>query len=143
MQSTPLRPQCLPATREFCSASLCPLFCNGLNRHKCTPGNCPGWSPGLDAAKGSTAIPAVCESVSKYQSAMTTLPDLRSIREARNLLDPYLPVTRTIAADSLSRGGMEVHLKLETELPTGTFKPRGALYALAVNFARRRVEEVT
>ena len=74
---------------------------------------------------------------------MTTLPDLRSIREARNLLDQYLPVTRTIAADSLSRGGMEVHLKLETELPTGTFKPRGALYALAVNLARRRVEEVT
>lgn len=38
---------------------------------------------------------------------------------------------------------MAVHLKLETDLPTSSFKPRGALYALAVNLARRRVEEVT
>jgi len=34
-------------------------------------------------------------------------------------------------------------LKLENELPTNSFKPRGALYALAVNVARRRVDEVT
>lgn len=38
---------------------------------------------------------------------------------------------------------MAVHLKLETELPTGSFKPRGALYALAANLARRPVQEVT
>ena len=38
---------------------------------------------------------------------------------------------------------MAVHLKLETELPTGSFKPRGALYALATNLARCQVEEVT
>jgi threonine dehydratase len=74
---------------------------------------------------------------------MTIFPDLRSIREARKLLDQYLPITRTILAPSLSGPGTVVHLKLETELPTGSFKPRGALYALAVNLARRRVEEVT
>ncbi|MBZ5666419.1 MAG: pyridoxal-phosphate dependent enzyme [Acidobacteriia bacterium] len=74
---------------------------------------------------------------------MAILPDLRTIREARKLLDRYLPVTRTIPARSLSGSGMAVHLKLETDLPTSSFKPRGALYALAVNLARRRVEEVT
>jgi threonine dehydratase len=39
--------------------------------------------------------------------------------------------------------GRAVHLKLETELPTGSFKPRGALYALTVNLARCPVQEVT
>ncbi|MGA3090681.1 MAG: pyridoxal-phosphate dependent enzyme [Terriglobales bacterium] len=70
-------------------------------------------------------------------------PDLPTIRRARKLLDRYLPVTRTIAALSLSGPGLAVHLKLENELPTNSFKPRGALYALAVNVARRRVDEVT
>jgi threonine dehydratase len=31
---------------------------------------------------------------------------------------------------------------MESDLPTGSFKPRGALYALFVNLARRRVREV-
>src|SRR5277367_591687 len=78
---------------------------------------------------------------------MAVFPDLRTVRDARTLLDEYLPVTRMVAARSLSgplsTPSMAVHLKLETELPTGSFKPRGALYALAVNLARRRVEEVT
>ena len=34
-------------------------------------------------------------------------------------------------------------MKLETDLPTGSFKPRGALYALSVNMARRKIDEVT
>lgn len=38
---------------------------------------------------------------------------------------------------------MPVHLKVETSLPTASFKPRGALYALAVNLARHQVDEVT
>src|ERR1035441_7659831 len=74
---------------------------------------------------------------------MDIFPELRIIHEARKLLDQYLPVTRTIPARSLSRRGMPVHLKVETDLPTSSFKPRGALYALAVNLARHRVEEVT
>jgi threonine dehydratase len=74
---------------------------------------------------------------------MAIIPDVRTIREARKLLDQYLPITRTIPARSLSTPNMAVLLKLETELPTGSFKPRGALYALAVNLARRSVEEVT
>jgi threonine dehydratase len=74
---------------------------------------------------------------------MAIFPDLQTAREARKLLARYLPITRAIPAHSLSGPGVAVCLKLETELPTGSFKPRGALYALVANLARRRVEEVT
>jgi threonine dehydratase len=36
----------------------------------------------------------------------------------------------------------QLYLKLETELPTGSFKPRGALYALMKNLERRTVKGV-
>lgn len=83
---------------------------------------------------------AMCES---SFDPMAILPDLQTTREAQKLLAQYLPITRTISARSLSGTGTAVHLKLEMELPTGSFKPRGALYALAMNLARRRVKEVT
>ncbi len=70
-------------------------------------------------------------------------PDLSTIRQARELLARYLPVTRMLLARSLSRDGSPVHLKLEMELPTGSFKPRGAIYALATNLSRRKIAEVT
>jgi threonine dehydratase len=38
--------------------------------------------------------------------------------------------------------GKEVSLKLETELPTGSFKVRGAFYTLALNLSRRAIPEV-
>jgi|SRR5271157_3904421 len=97
-------------------------------------------NPKLVAGKGSTVF-GRCAKV--FFKQMAFVPDLRTVRDARKLLDQYLPISRTIPAGSLSRPGMAVHLKLETELPTGSFKPRGALYALATNLARRRVEEVT
>ena len=69
---------------------------------------------------------------------------LTTIRQAQALLSRYLPVTRLVPAPSLSRGmGGRVWLKLESELPTGSFKPRGALYALSVNLQRRELKEVT
>ena len=36
----------------------------------------------------------------------------------------------------------QIYLKLETELPTGSFKPRGALYALMKNLEQRSVKGV-
>jgi threonine dehydratase len=66
-----------------------------------------------------------------------------TIREAATLLRAHLPVTRLVPAPSLSRPGSATHLKLETDLPTGSFKPRGAIYALALNAARRPIREVT
>ncbi|HEV3481017.1 MAG TPA: pyridoxal-phosphate dependent enzyme [Candidatus Acidoferrales bacterium] len=65
------------------------------------------------------------------------------IREARALLSKYLSQTRLQAAPSLSRiASAEVALKLESEQPTGSFKVRGALYALAVNSQRRKIAQV-
>lgn len=63
--------------------------------------------------------------------------------DAREFLAGHLPQTRLITAQSLGKNSQqEVHLKLETELPTGSFKVRGALYALHVNMKRRAVAEV-
>ena len=57
--------------------------------------------------------------------------DFVVVEQARTLLRPYLPPTRLVAAPSLSRvSGADVHLKLENEAPTGSFKVRGALHAL-------------
>src|SRR5467141_3683059 len=68
---------------------------------------------------------------------------LSAIRRAQEFLKQHLPQTRLVAAPSISpRSGGHVYLKLEADLPTGSFKPRGALYALSVNLARRKVREV-
>ncbi len=70
-------------------------------------------------------------------------PTLDAIRDARAVLAGHLGPTRLVAAPSLSRrAGAEVFLKLECELPTGSFKPRGALYALAASLRRGAVREV-
>lgn len=69
---------------------------------------------------------------------------LSTAREAQTLLGRHLPVSRLVPAPSLSaKAGGAVYLKMESDLPTGSFKPRGALYALSVNAARRPVREVT
>jgi len=49
--------------------------------------------------------------------------------------------TRLIRSDSLSRHGQNVWLKLESELPTGSFKVRGALYSLARRLEQGRIAE--
>jgi threonine dehydratase len=71
-------------------------------------------------------------------------PSDEAIRQAQQILRTYLPVTRLLPAAKISREkNCEANLKLECELPTGSFKPRGALYALSVNMARRPIREVT
>jgi len=62
--------------------------------------------------------------------------------EARTLVARYFSPTRLVRADSLSRSGSAVYLKIECELPTGSFKVRGAVYSLSVNAARRPIAEV-
>jgi len=70
-------------------------------------------------------------------------PELGSIRKAQGFLAGHFGQTRLIAAPFLSkRAGKRVYLKLEAELPTGSFKVRGALWALATRLRRGRVEEV-
>jgi len=50
--------------------------------------------------------------------------------------------TRLVRAASLSRPDRDVYLKLESELPTGSFKVRGALHSLSVNIERHAIREV-
>jgi threonine dehydratase len=61
---------------------------------------------------------------------------------AREFLSRYIARTPLVEAPSLNSGRSpeasgRVFLKLETELPTGSFKARGALYALYVALERR------
>jgi len=73
--------------------------------------------------------------------ASTIAPE--QVTDARKLLSRYLSPTRLQPAVSLSRiSGCEVSLKLESELPTGSFKVRGALYALATNLQRCKMSQV-
>jgi threonine dehydratase len=68
--------------------------------------------------------------------------DSSRIRDAQSLLARYFGPTRIARAASLSSPGRDVFLKIETDLPTGSFKVRGAIYALSVNLARRPITEV-
>ncbi|HEY6972526.1 MAG TPA: pyridoxal-phosphate dependent enzyme [Candidatus Angelobacter sp.] len=66
-----------------------------------------------------------------------------SVQAARQFLQRHFAQTRVVPATSLSRGvGPRVYFKLESELPTGSFKVRGALYALYTELNRRPVAEV-
>lgn len=70
-------------------------------------------------------------------------PGISTIREAQKFLAKYFAPTRLIAAPFLSqRTRKNVCLKLETELPTGSFKVRGAFYALAERMKKGSVREV-
>jgi threonine dehydratase len=73
---------------------------------------------------------------------MALAPSLEQIREAQALLATHFPVTRLLAAPALARPASQLYLKLETELPTGSFKPRGALHALTCNLRKRAIAEV-
>jgi threonine dehydratase len=73
---------------------------------------------------------------------MSAVPSIEQIREAQALLAAHFPATRLIAAPTLARPASQLYLKLEMELPTGSFKPRGALYALTCNLRKRAIAEV-
>ncbi len=65
------------------------------------------------------------------------------VEHARKLLSAYLPRTRLVPAEFLSRRvGAPIWLKLESEMPTGSFKPRGAIYALSCSLEQAKVSEV-
>lgn len=71
------------------------------------------------------------------------LPTSEQVNDARELLRSFLKPSRLMAADRLGRDSdTRIHLKLETDLPTGSFKPRGALYALMKNLERRSIKGV-
>ncbi|HVS30714.1 MAG TPA: pyridoxal-phosphate dependent enzyme [Thermoanaerobaculia bacterium] len=62
---------------------------------------------------------------------------------ARAFLAGHFPTTRMVHSAALSgETGAAVFLKLEAELPTGSFKVRGAMYSLSMHLRRRAVAEV-
>jgi threonine dehydratase len=70
-------------------------------------------------------------------------PKLATVREAQKFLGKYFAATRLVAAPFLSAAtGRTVYLKLETELPTSSFKVRGAFWALAQRMKRGPIQEV-
>jgi threonine dehydratase len=79
----------------------------------------------------------------KAEAGVQIQPSISTIREAQGFLAKYFAPTRLIAAPFLSRTtGKNVYLKLETELPTESFKVRGAFYAVAQRMRKGSVREV-
>jgi threonine dehydratase len=77
------------------------------------------------------------------EASLQIIPSISTIREARKFLAKYFAPTRLIAAPFLSQTtGRKVYLKLETELPTASFKVRGAFWALAQRMKRGPIQEV-
>lgn len=73
----------------------------------------------------------------------SALPAVTEIERARAFLGQHLTPTRLVAAPSLTAlVGRPVLLKLESDLPTGSFKVRGALYALWCQMQARPVSEI-
>ena len=57
------------------------------------------------------------------------IPTSEQVNDARELLRHFLRPTRLVKAERLGRDtDTQIYLKLETELPTQSFKPRGALH---------------
>jgi threonine dehydratase len=83
------------------------------------------------------------ESKSQEQPEMPSKPTFAEILEAQRMLSGYFRPTPLVRAPGVSQPGVDAFLKLETHLPTGSFKPRGALFALAQALASRKVAEVT
>jgi len=70
-------------------------------------------------------------------------PTAEQVNDARELLRRFIRPTRLVRAERIGRSAnAQIYLKLETELPTGSFKPRGALYALMKNLQQRSIKGV-
>src|SRR5260370_9319276 len=77
------------------------------------------------------------------EAGLQIVPGISTIRVAQEFLAKYFARTRLISAPFLNQAtGKNVYLKLETELPTGSFKVRGAFWALAQRMNRGPIQEV-
>ena len=71
------------------------------------------------------------------------IPTSEQVNDARELLHEFLKPTRLVRAERIGRDtNTEIYLKLETELPTRSFKPRGAIYALMKSREQRSFKGV-
>src|SRR5947209_2383034 len=95
------------------------------------------------AVPRATAEPAGLTEVEEGLVMNVVIPDWAAVRTAWQFLKRHFAPTRLILAPSLTRDdGAGVYLKVESELPTGSFKVRGAVYALHAEMARRPVAVV-
>ena len=62
---------------------------------------------------------------------------MSGIRDAQTLLQKHFAPTPLVRATSLESAGRIVYLKVESDLPTGSFKVRGAVYAMSKHLERR------
>lgn len=70
-------------------------------------------------------------------------PTSEQVKEARALLRQFLKPTRLVQAERIGReSNTRIFLKLETDLPTKSFKPRGALYALLKTMEQQEIKGV-
>ncbi len=70
-------------------------------------------------------------------------PTSEQVNEARELLRRFIRPTRLVPAERIAReSDSQIHLKLETDLPTRSFKPRGAIYALLKTLEQRSLKGV-
>jgi threonine dehydratase len=60
----------------------------------------------------------------------------RAMFDAQTLLARHFAPTPLVRAPSLDSGNRTIHLKIESGLPTGSFKVRGAVYALSKHVER-------
>jgi threonine dehydratase len=67
--------------------------------------------------------------------------DFSKVEAALRILRAYFAPSRLVAAHSLCPKA-KVYLKLESELPTGSFKVRGAVYALLLRQGTSPITEV-
>jgi threonine dehydratase len=73
----------------------------------------------------------------------TVHPTTEQVNEAREVLRRFLMPTRLVRAEHIGRDSNTwIYLKLEIDLPTGSFKPRGAMYALMKNLQQRSIKGV-
>ncbi len=71
------------------------------------------------------------------------IPTAEQVNDARSLLQRFLKPTRLVQAERIgSDSNTRVYLKLETDLPTKSFKPRGALYALMKTIEHHSIKGV-
>ena len=71
------------------------------------------------------------------------IPSAKEVEHARELLSRYFRPPRFASAESLAqRSGAHVYLKIESDLPTCSFKPRGELNALLQLLRSARCQEL-
>ena len=70
------------------------------------------------------------------------IPTSEQVDDARELLKRFLRPTRLVQAERLARDSeTRIFVKLESDLPTRSFKPRGAIYALMKKLEERAAQD--